>query len=155
MADRQLISFDWALKRLLRSKANFEILEGFLTELLKAGGTSLQTSIPNENWPSIPNPNNNPSFYQGLKIVEVLESESNQNREKEKSLTEGKWLRFHIPHAGISSPRMLLLHLFLDLATIAFNFNNTIKNTFNQHRLQKVFFLSYYNYNRPAFPSLM
>jgi len=32
---RRLISFDWALKRLLRSKANFEILEGFLSELLK------------------------------------------------------------------------------------------------------------------------
>jgi predicted transposase/invertase (TIGR01784 family) len=29
------ISFDWALKRLLRQKANFVILEGFLTELLK------------------------------------------------------------------------------------------------------------------------
>ncbi|MBF0140336.1 MAG: Rpn family recombination-promoting nuclease/putative transposase [Magnetococcales bacterium] len=32
---RRFISFDWALKRLLRSKANFEILEGFLSELLK------------------------------------------------------------------------------------------------------------------------
>ncbi len=31
---RKLISFDWAMKRLLRSKANFEILEGFLSELL-------------------------------------------------------------------------------------------------------------------------
>jgi predicted transposase/invertase (TIGR01784 family) len=32
---RKLITFDWAIKRLLRSKANFGILEGFLTELLK------------------------------------------------------------------------------------------------------------------------
>jgi predicted transposase/invertase (TIGR01784 family) len=32
---RPLISFDWAIKRLLRQKANFGILEGFLTELLK------------------------------------------------------------------------------------------------------------------------
>ena len=32
---RKLISFDWALKRLLRHKANFGILEGFLSELLK------------------------------------------------------------------------------------------------------------------------
>lgn len=32
---RKLITFDWALKRLLRSKANFDVLEGFLTELLK------------------------------------------------------------------------------------------------------------------------
>ena len=32
---RKLISFDWAMKKLLRSKANFDILEGFLSELLK------------------------------------------------------------------------------------------------------------------------
>lgn len=32
---RTYISFDWALKRLLRNKANFVILEGFLSELLK------------------------------------------------------------------------------------------------------------------------
>lgn len=30
-----LIRFDWAMKRLLRQKANFDILEGFLSELLK------------------------------------------------------------------------------------------------------------------------
>ncbi|MGB5687107.1 MAG: Rpn family recombination-promoting nuclease/putative transposase [Candidatus Electrothrix sp.] len=35
MSARKLISFDWAMKKLLRSKANFEILEGFLSELLK------------------------------------------------------------------------------------------------------------------------
>jgi len=34
MKIRSMISFDWALKRLLRQKANFEILEGFLSELL-------------------------------------------------------------------------------------------------------------------------
>jgi len=34
MNTRSLISFDWAMKRLLRQKANFEILEGFLSELL-------------------------------------------------------------------------------------------------------------------------
>jgi hypothetical protein len=28
------IRFDWAIKRLLRRKANFGILEGFLSELL-------------------------------------------------------------------------------------------------------------------------
>ena len=32
---RKLFTFDWAIKRLLRSKANFGILEGFLSELLK------------------------------------------------------------------------------------------------------------------------
>jgi predicted transposase/invertase (TIGR01784 family) len=30
-----MISFDWAMKHLLRQKANFEILEGFLSELLR------------------------------------------------------------------------------------------------------------------------
>ena len=34
MKKRSLISFDWAMKRLLRQKANFEVLEGFLSELL-------------------------------------------------------------------------------------------------------------------------
>jgi len=47
---RKLITFDWAIKRLLRSKANFGILEGFLSELLK----------------------------QDIVILEVLESESNK-----------------------------------------------------------------------------
>jgi hypothetical protein len=35
MSSRELISFDWAMKRLLRNKANFGILNGFLTELIK------------------------------------------------------------------------------------------------------------------------
>jgi len=35
MATRSMISFDWAMKRLLRSKANFEVLEGFLSVLLR------------------------------------------------------------------------------------------------------------------------
>ncbi|MBF0147953.1 MAG: Rpn family recombination-promoting nuclease/putative transposase [Magnetococcales bacterium] len=56
MKQRQLISFDWALKRLLRSKANFEILEGFLTELLR----------------------------EDVRIVEILESESNQEARNDK-----------------------------------------------------------------------
>jgi len=34
MPHRKLISFDWVMKKLLRSKANFEILEGFLSERL-------------------------------------------------------------------------------------------------------------------------
>ena len=32
---RNMVSFDWAMKRLLRNKANFEVLEGFLSELLR------------------------------------------------------------------------------------------------------------------------
>ena len=35
MKTRSMISFDWAMKRLLRNKANFEVLEGFLSELLR------------------------------------------------------------------------------------------------------------------------
>ena len=35
MPTRKLVSFDWAMKRLLRSKANFAVLEGFLSELLR------------------------------------------------------------------------------------------------------------------------
>jgi predicted transposase/invertase (TIGR01784 family) len=35
METRSMISFDWAMKRLLRQKANFEVLEGFLSELLR------------------------------------------------------------------------------------------------------------------------
>ncbi len=50
------IRFDWAIKRLLRNKANFGVLEGLLTVLL---GESIH-------------------------IVEILESEGNQLRENEK-----------------------------------------------------------------------
>jgi len=56
MSSRKLITFDWAMKRLLRSKANFEILEGFLSELL------------NED----------------IVILEVLESESNKESKTDK-----------------------------------------------------------------------
>jgi len=53
---RKLISFDWAIKRILRSKANFEILEGFLSELL----------------------------FEDITILEVLESESNKEQNSDK-----------------------------------------------------------------------
>ncbi len=49
--NRKLISFDWAIKKILRSKANFGILEGFLSELL----------------------------FTDIHILEILESESNQD----------------------------------------------------------------------------
>ena len=48
---KQLVTFDWALKKLLRSKVNFDILEGFLSELL----------------------------FEDVKIKEILESESNKH----------------------------------------------------------------------------
>ncbi|XOF33056.1 MAG: Rpn family recombination-promoting nuclease/putative transposase [Candidatus Electrothrix sp. YB6] len=56
MAQRKLVSFDWAMKKLLRSKANFEILEGFLSELLR----------------------------DDIRIVEILESESNKENPGDK-----------------------------------------------------------------------
>ena len=31
MAERTLISFDWAIKNILRDKANFDVLEGFFS----------------------------------------------------------------------------------------------------------------------------
>lgn len=34
MAERTFISFDWAIKKVLRHKENFRVLEGFLSELL-------------------------------------------------------------------------------------------------------------------------
>ncbi|NER48458.1 MAG: Rpn family recombination-promoting nuclease/putative transposase [Symploca sp. SIO1A3] len=51
------IRFDWAIKRLLRNKANYVVLEGFLSELLN----------------------------QDLKIKTLLESESNQQTEEDKA----------------------------------------------------------------------
>lgn len=53
---RTYISFDWALKRLLHDKANFDVLEGFLTTLLS----------------------------ETIKIHHLLESEGNKEREDSK-----------------------------------------------------------------------
>jgi predicted transposase/invertase (TIGR01784 family) len=50
------VSFDWAIKRLLRDKANFEVVEGFLSILLE----------------------------RQIKITNVLESESNKEHSKDK-----------------------------------------------------------------------
>ena len=50
MRQRTLVSFDWAIKNILRDKANFDVLEGFLSTLLK----------------------------RDLKILSILESEGNQ-----------------------------------------------------------------------------
>jgi len=56
MSNRNLIRFDWAIKRLLRNKADFSVLEGFLSELLK----------------------------EVITIESILESESNQKTEFDK-----------------------------------------------------------------------
>lgn len=53
---KKLIRFDWAMKKILRHKANFDILEGFLTELLG----------------------------EEVKIRQVLDSESNKETEDDK-----------------------------------------------------------------------
>jgi predicted transposase/invertase (TIGR01784 family) len=53
---KKLILFDWAMKKMLRHKANFDILEGFLTELLE----------------------------ENIKIKQILDSESNKETEDDK-----------------------------------------------------------------------
>ena len=53
---KKLVRFDWAMKKMLRHKANFDILEGFLSELLGAE----------------------------VKIKQVLDSESNKETEDHK-----------------------------------------------------------------------
>jgi predicted transposase/invertase (TIGR01784 family) len=53
---KKLIRFDWAIKRLLRNKVNFVVLEGFLSELL----------------------------FDNIKIHQILESESNQENDDDK-----------------------------------------------------------------------
>lgn len=53
---KKLIQFDWAIKRLLRNKANFVVLEGFLSELL----------------------------FDDIAIEQILESESNQEEHDDK-----------------------------------------------------------------------
>lgn len=51
MASREIVSFDWAIKNILRDKANYDVLEGFLFALLK----------------------------EKITIEELIESESNQD----------------------------------------------------------------------------
>ena len=53
---KKLIRFDWAIKRLLRNRTNFVVLEGFLSELL----------------------------FDNIQIQEILESEGNQESDDDK-----------------------------------------------------------------------
>ena len=46
---KSLIRFDWAMKKLLRDKANFAVLEGFLTELFKFEVTIIQIGESESN----------------------------------------------------------------------------------------------------------
>jgi predicted transposase/invertase (TIGR01784 family) len=57
MHRRKHVRFDWAVKKLLRSKANFGILEGFLSELLK----------------------------EDIHVLEILDSEGNKETANDKS----------------------------------------------------------------------
>ena len=56
MKKGNLIRFDWAMKRLLRNKADYSVLEGFLSVLLN----------------------------EAIKIISLKESESNQTDEYDK-----------------------------------------------------------------------
>ena len=56
MAQKKLIRFDWAMKYMLRNKANFDVLEAFLSNLLK----------------------------ESITIIDILESEGNQEAENRK-----------------------------------------------------------------------
>ena len=46
--EHKVIRFDWAMKTLLRNKANFDILEGFLSELLKEN-VKIESLLENES----------------------------------------------------------------------------------------------------------
>ena len=35
---RTLVSFEWAIKNILRDKANYDVSEGFLSMLMQRGG---------------------------------------------------------------------------------------------------------------------
>jgi predicted transposase/invertase (TIGR01784 family) len=48
-ADQPLIRFDWAMKRLLRNKANYAVLEGFLSVLLKEDIKIIKITDPEGN----------------------------------------------------------------------------------------------------------
>ncbi len=44
------IRFDWAMKRLLRDKANFAVLEGLMTTLLKEKATRKASMTSTTGW---------------------------------------------------------------------------------------------------------
>ena len=48
----KLVHFDWAIKNLLRNKANFDILEGLLSELLQTKVT-IETLLESESKASV------------------------------------------------------------------------------------------------------
>jgi hypothetical protein len=45
---KKLVRFDWAIKHLLRNKANFDVLEGFLSELMHEPEIKIETVLESE-----------------------------------------------------------------------------------------------------------
>jgi predicted transposase/invertase (TIGR01784 family) len=45
----KLVRFDWAMKHLLRNKANFDVLEGFLSELMHEPEIKIETILESES----------------------------------------------------------------------------------------------------------
>src|SRR4029079_17697471 len=66
MNDKTLISFDYAIKYLLKDKGNYNIIEGFISALLK----SLDES------------------YKDVKIIALLETENNEDNMQKRSLAD-------------------------------------------------------------------
>jgi len=67
---KKLIRFDWAIKKMLRHKANFDILEGFLSELLRFDVT-IQSILESES--------NKQDEYDKYNRVDILvKSENNE-----------------------------------------------------------------------------
>jgi predicted transposase/invertase (TIGR01784 family) len=56
MKNQKIIRFDWAIKTILRDKANYDVLEGFLSAILR----------------------------DDIKVVQLIESESNQETDRQK-----------------------------------------------------------------------
>jgi len=48
---KKLIRFDWAMKTLLRNKANFDVLEGFLSALLEDDNITILNILESETNP--------------------------------------------------------------------------------------------------------
>ncbi len=99
---RTLVSFDWAIKNILRDKANYDVLEGFLSTLLE----------------------------KDITILKLLESESNQQYENDKFNRvdvvvedenkdicvieiQNSWERFYLQRLLYGSSKLIVDHLKL------------------------------------------
>ena len=119
--DNSFIRFDWAAKNILRDKADFEIFEGFLTVL----------------------------FNEKVKIMELLESESNKEKE------DSKYNRVDIK-AKNSRDEIILVEIQLDhdtyyLERILFGVSKTITEHIgesqNYENVKKVYSINILYFN--------